>query len=158
MRILLFSLLLSIVWMIVIGEFSPLSLVIGFVISYMLVALAWGGLDRFRYFRRTWKFVDFVVYFIKELVVANLRIAYYTLSPLSKLRPGILAIELDQGMTDLEITTLGTLITLTPGTLTIDVSDDRTVMFVHFIHLGEPEEMKREIREVFARRLLEVMR
>ena len=157
MSILLISLLLAIVWMIVIGEFSPLSLLLGFLLAYTLVALAWGGGDSFKYFRRAWLAFRFFIFFIRELIIANLRIAYYTLSPLTKLRPGILAIELDE-MTDIEITVLGSLVTLTPGTLTLDVSDDKRVMFVHFMHLDDPDRMRREVREEFARRLLEVMR
>lgn len=157
MNILLISLLLAIVWMIVIGEFSPLSLLLGFLLAYTLVALAWGGGDSFRYFRRAWLAIRFFIYFIWELIIANLRIAIYTLSPLSNLRPGILAIELEE-MSDIEITVLGCLITLTPGTLTLDVSDDKRVMFVHFMHLDDPDRMRHDVFGHFTRRLLEVMR
>ncbi len=157
MSIVLFSLLLAIVWMIVMGEFSPLSLLIGFAISYFLVAIAWGGEDSFRYYRRFSRTISFLIFFIKELIVANLRMAWYTLTPIGKLRTGILSIEIEE-MSDLEVTVLGCLITLTPGSLTLDVSDDKKVLFVHFMHIEDPDRLRREIQHGFAPRLMEVMR
>ena len=61
-------------------------------------------------------------------------------------------------MTDPEITLLANLITLTPGTLTLDVSADKRQMFVHFMHVDDPAEAVQEIKSGFERRILEATR
>src|SRR5690606_37948314 len=82
--------------------------------------------SRSSYFEKVWGALGLFVYFAAELVKANITMAYWTLSPIGKLRPAILAVPLEEGMTDAEITILASLITLTPGTLSLDVSTDRT--------------------------------
>jgi len=103
-------------------------------------------------------FILFTIYFFKELLVANLKMARYTLTPLSQLKPGILSIPIRPDMTDTEVTVLANMITLTPGTLSMDISADRTTLFVHFMHMDDPEAQRREIVEGFERRLLELTR
>ena len=97
-------------------------------------------------------------YFLWEMLVANIQMAVYTLSPLEKLRPGILKVPLDEGMSDLEITTLANMVTLTPGTLSIDISTDKKALFVHFMHVEDAEAMIQDIRDGFMRRILAVSR
>jgi multicomponent Na+:H+ antiporter subunit E len=85
-------------------------------------------------------------------------VAYIVVNPWYPLRPGIVAIPLD-ARTDAEITLLANLITLTPGTLSIDVSADRKVLYIHVVELGEqPDQVRHKIKERLERRLLEVMR
>lgn len=94
----------------------------------------------------------FLAYFTWELVQANLRVAYDVLTVKDFMRPGILAIPLE-ARTNLEITLLANLISLTPGTLSLDVSSDRRVIYVHAMYLEEPAEFKQ-----FEARLLRVLR
>ncbi len=139
------------------GPFEPLNFVIGFLLAYIALALAWGkNRKKHPYFRKVLLSVGFTFYFIRELVLANVRVAYYTLAPLKNLRPGILAIPLDGGMNDTGLTFLANTVSLTPGTLTLDFSSDRSTMFVHFMHIDNAEEMKAEIKEGFERRIQEI--
>ena len=63
-----------------------------------------------------------------------------------------------EAKTDLEITLLANLITLTPGTLTLDVAPDRKSLYVHAMFVDDPEQIRAEIKNGMERRLLEVMR
>jgi multicomponent Na+:H+ antiporter subunit E len=101
---------------------------------------------------RAWYTAVIVAYFLWEVFRANLRVGYDVLTVKHYMRPGILAIPLE-ARTDAEITLLANLITMTPGTLTLDVSSDRKVLFVHAMYLGEIEAFKK-----FERRLLRAMR
>ena len=74
-----------------------------------------------------------------------------------KIRPGILAIRLDS-KTDAEITLFANLMTLTPGELSIDVSADRSTLYVHSLYLYDIEESRRATGEDFEGRVLRVMR
>ena len=105
-----------------------------------------------RVIRRVPAAIVFLAYFFWELLLANLRVAYDVLTYTHYMRPGILAIPLE-AETDLEITALANMISLTPGTLSLDVSSDRKVLYVHAMYLSEVEDFKR-----FERRLLKVMR
>ena len=102
--------------------------------------------------RRLYYGVFFVFYFLYELVLANLRVAWDVVTLEHYMKPAILAIPLE-ARSDLEITLLGNLISLTPGSLCLDVSNDRTFMYVHVMYLEEPEDFKK-----FEARLLRVLR
>lgn len=141
-----------------IGPFSPANFLIGFIIAFVTLRLCipkeMGG----AYYHKGGRIALFCLYVLVELVLANIKMAYYTLSPLGKLKPGVLAVPLVEDITDTELTILANLITLTPGTLSLDVSADRSILFIHFMHVTDPDQMRQEIKDGFERRLLEVTR
>jgi multicomponent Na+:H+ antiporter subunit E len=95
--------------------------------------------------------------FIYELVLSAWRVAVIVLSPRMDLKPGIIAYPLKVDR-DFEITMLANLITLTPGTLSVDVSDDRRILYVHAIDASDPDATKRDIAEGFERKIMEAFR
>ncbi|MGO8586911.1 Na+/H+ antiporter subunit E, partial [Rhizobium ruizarguesonis] len=74
-----------------------------------------------------------------------------------KLKPGIFAFPLTV-TSDFEITLLANLITLTPGTLSFDVSTDRRTLYVHALDCSYPEATKRDIVNCFERKIMEAFR
>ena len=66
----------------------------------------------------------------------------------------MLAVPLQEDLSDGEVTLLSVLVTLTPGTLSIDLSKDRTLLYVHFMHVEDPDEAIRSITEGYERRIL----
>lgn len=81
------------------------------------------------------------------------------LAPASYVCPGVVAIPLD-ARTDVEITLLANLITLTPGSLSLDLSEDRRVLYVHAMYIdgGDVEAYRRSVKEGLERRVLELLR
>ena len=79
------------------------------------------------------------------------------LSPKMDLKPGIFAYPLKVDR-DFEITLLANLITLTPGTLSVDVSDDRRILYVHALDCSDPDQTRRDIAEGFERKIMEAFR
>lgn len=112
-----------------------------------------------RYFRKLPKLLEFIGFIIKELVVSSLRVAYDVLTRTSHLNPAIIAIPLD-AESDREIVTLAVLITLTPGTLSLHVSEDRRTLYVHEMYItgGDVEEARRKIKDGYERRVLDLSR
>lgn len=151
------NLVLALVWAMAIGPFTPENFVIGFLVAFVTLRLCVARSARSRYFGKVFTTIAFCFYVLVELVIANLKMAYYTVRPLRALRPAVLAIELEE-LSDMEVTILANLITLTPGTLSLDVSADRSTLFVHFMHVEDPDRMRHEIKHGFERRLLEVTR
>ena len=109
------------------------------------------------YFTRGPKVIAFIFFFLYELVKANLEVAYDVITPRFFMKPGIIKIPLT-AKSDLEITMLANLITLTPGTLSLDVSDDKKVLYVHAMYVKDKEEFIAGIKNGFERRLLEILR
>ena len=152
------NLLLALLWASVIGPFSPANFLVGFVLGFAVLAIATGGGGRSGYVRRLVAALSLVVYTLWELVIANLKVAKWTVSRLRALSPAVLAVPLEEGMSDLEITLLANLVTLTPGTLALDVSEDRRHLFVHFMHVEDAEKEIEAVRHGFERRILQVTR
>ena len=94
--------------------------------------------------------------FLYELVKANLEVAYEVITPRLNVTPGIIMVPLDV-KSDIGITVLANMISLTPGTLSIDVSNDKKVLFVHAMYLKDREKFIRGIKDGFERRILEVL-
>lgn len=96
-------------------------------------------------------------FFLWEIIKSNLRVAYDVLTPGFRMRPGVIGIPLE-ARTDLEITLLANLITLTPGTLSLDVSSDRRTLYIHAMYADDPEKVRKEIKAGFERRVLALLR
>lgn len=94
---------------------------------------------------------------IVELVMSSLQVAWDAMTPRHRARPGIIALPLD-ARTDLEITVLANLICLTPGTLSLEVSDDRRFLYLHAMFIDDPAESRRALKESMERRVLEALR
>ena len=70
----------------------------------------------------------------------------------NRIEPAVVAIPLDV-TSDGEILLLSMLINITPGSVTIDLSDDRRTLYVHVMHMKSAEETRREIKDGFERRV-----
>jgi multicomponent Na+:H+ antiporter subunit E len=97
------------------------------------------------------------VVFSRELIKSNIAVLRVVLSPRPLIRSGVIAVPTEL-TSDLALTMLANMITLTPGTLTLDISADRRYLFVHTLNLDDPEDVKREIRMAFEVYLRELSR
>lgn len=153
----LWNIFLATIWAFAVGEFTIGNLVVGFLLGYLVLWLSRDLLDARKYSATVPRLIEFTLFFLWELLLANIRIAYDVLTPTHHMRPGIIAMPLD-ARTDGEITLLANLITLTPGTLALDVSADRKTMYIHMMYIRDPEIDKKRIKDGFERRLLELLR
>jgi multicomponent Na+:H+ antiporter subunit E len=150
--------LLALAWAALQGDFSLRSLLTGQVLGYLiLVALVRGGVLRpSRYIGRVHRAVGLAAYFLSELVRANLRLATDVATPDYHMRPGIIAVPLD-ATSDAEILLLSMLINTTPGSVALDVSPDRKILYVHVMYMDSPDAAREEIKSGFERRVLGVL-
>jgi multicomponent Na+:H+ antiporter subunit E len=153
----LWNILLAVVWAAVTGNFSPESLVFGFVVGFLVLFFGGRVIGAANYGPRLVRALGLVVFFLWELILSNVRVAYDVLRPNLRLRPGVIAIPLDV-YTDAEIVLLANLITVTPGSLSLDVSADRQTLYLHVMHFDDPEEVRRSVKEGYERRILTVTR
>ena len=153
----IWNLLLGLAWVLLSGDFSGLNLLVGMIFGYIALLLIEPQVDGFKgYPARVPRFIGFLGFFIKELVQANLRVAFDILTPPWHMQPGVIALPLS-ARTEMEITLVANLISLTPGTLSLDVSDDRKVLYIHAMFLDDEEELRRNLKEM-EHRALELFR
>jgi multicomponent Na+:H+ antiporter subunit E len=146
--------LLALVWAALTGSFTIANIGFGLLLGSLALYLVREQLASRRGRRRAGGILSLAVLFIKELILSGWRVARLVTSPRMDLRPGIFAYPLKVS-SDFEITLLANLITLTPGTLSVEVSDDRTTLFVHAIDCSDVEKTVREIRDGFERKIEE---
>ncbi|MBM3162303.1 MAG: Na+/H+ antiporter subunit E [Chlorobi bacterium] len=154
---LLYNILLAMAWVLLTGEATIPSFTAGMVIGYLLLWVSRPALGGEAYFRKIPLVVLFLLFFLKELIIANLKVAFDILTPKDYMEPGIVAFPLD-ARTDMEITLFANLVTLTPGTLSLDVSPDRKTLYVHALYVRNADAFRRELKEGLEKRLLDLLR
>jgi multicomponent Na+:H+ antiporter subunit E len=159
MQLFVTNVLISLLWALLTGKVTVGNLTIGFVLGYFALALLYPQDEerKHSYFQKTIQIVSFALYFTKELIVSSWRVACDVVKPLPQMRPGVIGIPL-AAETDLEITMLANIISLTPGTLSLDVSPDRKTLYIHAMYVVNPDDLRKEIKDGLERRLLEVLR
>lgn len=152
------NLFLTLVWAGLFGSFDIATLTSGFAVTYAFLFLVHRTDERRpAYFSKPLKIAGFICYYLKELMLSNFIVAREIITPPHTMKPGVVALPLE-AKTDLEITLLANLITMTPGTLSLDVSEDRKTLYVHAMYVDDADRMRREIRENLERRVLEILR
>ncbi|KAA0874211.1 Na+/H+ antiporter subunit E [Nitrincola tapanii] len=153
----MWNLLLALIWVVLTGDLSGINLFAGLVLGYLVLGLMQRQVPILRgYTSRLPRLIRFFFFFIKELVMANLKVAFDIVTPIWHMQPGVIALPLE-ARTEMEITMVANLISLTPGTLSLDVSDDRRVLFIHAMFLDDEEALRASLKEM-ERRVLEILR
>lgn len=148
--------LLALVWSALNGELTLGSIVTGAILGRLiLLVLARGGVFSFALVGRVERALALLGYLLWQIVIANLRMAMDVISVHHKMRPGIIRLPLDVS-TDGEILLLAAMINITPGSVALDVSQDRRIMYVHVMHMQSPDDARRDLKEGFERRILQL--
>lgn len=146
---------LALAWAAITGSFSILNLLFGFVLAGLSLSLIRDELGSFSHFRRFGRAILLAITFVVELIKSSVNVAIIVLAPSRQLTPAIIAYPLTV-TSDAEITLLANMITLTPGTLSMDVSEDRKTLYVHSIDAPDPDAVISDIRDNFERQILRV--
>lgn len=156
MNIFAINLLLAFAWAALSGAFTLVTLGVGFLLGY--VAL-WAAGPLFRepgYFARAPRLARLAAVFAWELVVSSLRVAWDVLTPVPRNRPGIIAVPL-RARTETELLLVSSLVSLTPGTLSLDLSEDGRTLYVHAMFVDDPDALRREIAKTLETPVLEAL-
>lgn len=151
------NILLMLIWVFLTGEYNFYNFFFGFVLSFLIIALIGSSVGQTKYVKLVPRIISFLFFFNYELIKANLQVAYEVMTPGLRVSPGIIRVPLDVE-TDFEISLLANLITLTPGTLSLDVSQDNKVLYVHSMYVTDKEEFIASIKNGFEKRILQITR
>jgi multicomponent Na+:H+ antiporter subunit E len=147
---------LAAVWAAILGDVSIPTLAVGFALGFAILALTDELTGSSRYAARLARAVEFAAWFAGQLVLSSVRVAQDIVTPRQRARPGIVAVPLDVE-TDAAITLLANLVSLTPGSLSLEVSEDRRTLFVHVMFLDDVETVRRQVKDGFERRVRELL-
>ncbi|EKO3555911.1 Na+/H+ antiporter subunit E [Vibrio metschnikovii] len=145
------NMLLALVWLILSGTYTISNLFAGMLMSYVILAYLLRDSPTFKaYFKKLPKVISFGLFFIWDLIKANGRVAYDVLTPTHLMKPAVIAIPLDL-RDEGAITMFATLITVTPGSLALDVATDRSVLYVHLMYFENEARQIEEFKRLEAR-------
>lgn len=150
------NILLTFIWVALTGDFSFENYLFGFFLNFHILWLITVGRGQTKYFLIVPRVILLCLFFLYELIKANIEVAYEVITPRLNMTPGIIMVPLDV-KSEIAITVLANMISLTPGTLSIDVSNDKKVLFVHAMYIKDREKFIKGIKEGFERRILEVL-
>ncbi len=154
MNVFILNIGLAVGWAALMGSFTLPTLIVGFVLGYGAAWIARPLFGETMYFERLTRIVKLSVLFIYELIVSSIQVVWDVLTPQHLAKPGIIAMPLD-AKSDAEIFLVANLISLTPGTLSLDVTDDRKTLYVHAMFLDDPEQLKKELKDGMERAVIE---
>jgi multicomponent Na+:H+ antiporter subunit E len=133
------------------------TIALGFVLGFLVLYVNSALFGNTTYFKRVTTFASLPAYFLWELIVSSIKVLLVILTPGMPHKSGIIAYEL-KAKTDAEITLLACLITLTPGTMSLEISKDHRILFIHTMFADDPIELKQSIEQRLEKLVLEVMR
>lgn len=152
----LLTVFLTLVWLMLVNRFSWNSVIFGFFLGMLIpyfIRAYWPHTPKMR---APLMMVEYVLITLLDIVRANLTVTYLILfRRADSLQPAWIAVPLEL-RTPEAITVLAGTITLTPGTVTCDVSDGGHNLLVHCLHAPEPGEVLDEIKNRYERRLKEI--
>lgn len=153
----LLNVLIALTWMFLSVSFKPTTFIVGYLIGLLMLFMLRKSFSSRFYMDRLWAVVKLSSLFLKELVMSNFSVLKLIIQPTMPIRPAIFAMPtvLEQ---DWEITLLSSLITLTPGTVVIDISDDNKTLYIHSLDFEDIDEAIDSIRNTFEKAILEVSR
>ena len=156
MSLFIWNILLAFVWVALTGNFTSSGFVAGFIFGYLVLALVGRTSGTMLgYTRKIPQVIGFTVFYIWELILSNLRVAYEVLTPTHYMRPGVIGLPLDT-RSEAAITILANLISMTPGTLSIDVSNDNRVLYIHAMHIDDEDALRADLKDL-ERRVVELL-
>ncbi|OAN76268.1 hypothetical protein A8B78_01925 [Jannaschia sp. EhC01] len=157
MNVFALNVALAVAWAALTGDFSELNLLIGFALGSAALFVTrplYPGTER--YFTRATSWVRLILAFLWELVEGSILVVIDVLTPQHRSRPGIIAVPLDSHR-EMALLILTNYISLTPGTLSLDVSEDCRTLYIHAMFADDPDEIRRAIKEGVERRVKEAM-
>jgi multicomponent K+:H+ antiporter subunit E len=142
-------------WLILASSFTFGSLVMGGIVAVgvpLWTARFWPDRPTLR---KPFKAFGFFLLVCRDIVSANITVARQVLGPLDRIRPGFVEVPLD--LADPFVATmLGGIVTLTPGTVSIDIDMERRILHVHALDVPDPDALIAEIKARYERPLKEM--
>lgn len=156
MNLLLMNILLAFAWAALSGTFTIGGLMVGFGLGFVALWVVRSLFPGSTYHLKAWRWAKLVVLFLWELIVSSVAVAWDVLTPRHRARPGIVAVPMT-ARGEGEVLLVTNLISLTPGTLSLDVTEDCRTLYVHAMFADDPDAIRASIANGMERWVREAM-
>ncbi len=154
---LVLNIFIAVSWMFISNSYDIGAFLGGYLIGLFLLFVLRRSFSHRFYLINVWAVIKLIFIFFRELILSNYAIMKVVIKPKLDIKPGIFALPIEVEK-DWEIMVLSNLITLTPGTLVMDISDDKKLIYVHAMDLQDVDEAIVSIKSTFEKAILEVSR
>lgn len=151
----LLSVFLLLLWLLLVNDVSVGHVLLGTLLGWgipLLSQLFWINPP---HIAKPWQLCRFLGRVLFDILVANLQVARLVLNPLARPRPAFVEVPLEL-QDELALTMLASVICLTPGTVSADLSPDRRTLLLHCLDIDDEAELVAQIKQRYERPLLEV--
>jgi multicomponent K+:H+ antiporter subunit E len=149
------SFLLLIVWLLLNNTIAPGHLVLGALLGILIPLITSGMQDPQPRFHKPLTTIRYILMVIGDIIVANFEVALLVIGSSKNLNPAFIAIPLDIEH-ELPITILASTVSLTPGTVSTEISADKKWLYVHVLNLTDKDELIALIKHRYERPLMEI--
>lgn len=149
------SLALWLIWLLLNNTVALGHIVLGALLAVFIPWFSAGFWQEKVTIRRPWLLAKFVCVVIYQILIANMMVARLILTNQNKLQPGFLSVPLEL-TSPLAISLLANTISLTPGTVSCDLSEDQKSLLIHALHINDAEATVTEIKHMFEQPLKEI--
>lgn len=149
------NLLIGLVWMLLHDQWNPESFIIGYFIGLLFIFVLRRFFPHPFYLKKLWAFIHLFHLFNVELIKSTFVVARQVTRPRLNIEPGIFKVKTDLTK-DWEITLLSKLITLTPGSVVMEVIPSEGILYIHAMDASEFESSIMETKRVFEKAIMEV--
>ena len=151
------NLIITFVWMFLNNAWNGVGFLTGFLLGLLLI----GSMRRFFpqrfYIVRVWAIIKLIALLFRELIRASIEVIRQIVKPTLDIRPGIFTYQ-TQLSSDWEVTLLCLLISLTPGSLPLEISGNQRKLFIHALDIKDEQKMSDDIKNTFEKAIMEVTR
>ena len=151
------SLLLFVVWLLLNNTLAAGHLVLAAFFAFTIPLLTTRLQDPQPSFQKPWLCLKYILRVIGDIITANIEVALLVIGPNKKLSPGFVAIPIDIEH-KFPITILASTVSLTPGTVSAEISSDEHWLYVHVLHLTDEESLIKLVKQRYEAPLKEIFK
>ncbi|WP_426416200.1 Na+/H+ antiporter subunit E [Aestuariirhabdus sp. LZHN29] len=149
------SILLLIVWLLLNNSIDPGHIVLGSLLGIVIPLLTAPLQYPQPPMRKPGLAIYYVLQLVWDIILSNFQVARQVLGPIDRLRPAFIAVPLELEA-EVAIAILANTISLTPGTVSADLSEDHRWLYVHVLNLHDEDQLIRTIKQRYEAPLKEI--
>ncbi|MGI6144659.1 MAG: Na+/H+ antiporter subunit E [Clostridia bacterium] len=154
---LLINIFIAFLWTMLTAKWSSITFLIGYLIGVVILFSMRRFFPKPFYLKKVWAIIKFVYVVIKEILLSSVYIIRQVISPQPTFLPGIFSLK-TKLKGNIELTIISLLITLTPGSVVMEISPEDSVLYIHAMDLSDAKKMILKSIYSFEKAIMEVTR
>ena len=149
------TLVLFLIWLLLMNSVSPGAMVLGALLAWSLPTLTRAFWPEVPQVNSSWKMLGFILLVLGDIVHANLVAFRLILGPPRKLHPAWIEMPIDL-QDKFAVTILASTISLTPGTVTVEVGRGHSKLLIHALNAEDPAALVAHLKQRYETPIREI--